>query len=91
MKTSVIFTAAALLAASVSGAYAQGTTAKSDKMSATHHKASPGMTTGSAKKSSAGSNAELKGNNANSAGGDNSLANTNNPGGMGNNAGAPMK
>ena len=91
MRMSVIITAAALLAAGVSGAYAQGTTAKSDKVSATHHKNPSGMTTGSATKSSRGSNAEMKGNNGNSAGGDNSLSNTNNPGGMGNNAGPAMK
>jgi hypothetical protein len=91
MKISVIFTAAALLAAGVSGAYAQGTTGKSDTVSATRHKTSPGMTTGSAMKPSGGSNAEMKGNNGNSAGGDHSLANTNNPEGMGNNAGPPMK
>jgi hypothetical protein len=91
MRISVIFTAAALLAATVSGAYAQGTTTKSDKMSTTRHKASPGMTTGSAMKSPGGNNAEMKGNNGNSAGGDHSSANTNNPEGMGNNAGPPMK
>ncbi len=98
MKKMAILTAAALLLAGVSGAYAQGTTGPGDQT--THHKAKtnmkPGMTTGSAMKSSrkplAGDNDELKGNNGNSAGGSNSLSNTNNPGGgMGNNAGPPMK
>jgi hypothetical protein len=100
MKKFAIITAAALVAASVSGAYAQGTTGPGDQTTSQtrHHKAKtnmkPGMTTGSAMKSSkstSGNNAELKGDNATSAGGANSLANTNNPGGMGNNAGPPMK
>jgi hypothetical protein len=88
MKKLAIITVAALLATGVSGAQARSH----------HHKAkintSAGMTTGSAMKSSRlpGNNDELKGNNGNSAGGSNSLANTNNPGGgMGNNAGPPMK
>jgi hypothetical protein len=100
MKKFAIITAAALVTASVSGAYAQGTAGPSDQTAAqtSHHKAKtntkPGMTTGSAAKSSKslpGNNAELKGDSATSAGGANSLANTNNPGGMGNNAGPPMK
>jgi hypothetical protein len=97
MKKLAIISAAALVAASISGAYAQGTTGPGDQTQ--QHKAKtnmkPGMTTGSAMKSSkkpmAGNNAELKGDSATSAGGQNSLANTNNPGGMGNNAGPPMK
>jgi hypothetical protein len=91
MKKFAVLTAAALLAAGVSGAYAQGTTSSD---SVKHHKS--GTTTGSNMKSAkpmAGSNDELKGNNGNSAGGNNSLANTNNPGngGVGNNAGPPMR
>jgi hypothetical protein len=96
MKKFAILAAATLFAASVSGAYAQGTAGSGDQTS--HHKAKTntksGMTTGSAMKSSKsmpGNNAELKGDSATSAGGANSLANTNNPGGMGNNAGPPMK
>jgi hypothetical protein len=94
MKKLAIITAATLLAASMSGAYAQGT-GPGDQTR--QHKAKTGMTTGSAMKSGSakslpGNNDELKGNNGNSAGGSNSLANTNNPGGgMGNNAGPPMK
>jgi hypothetical protein len=49
-----------------------------------------GSTTGMGRGMS-GNNAELQGNSATSAGGDNSLANTNNPGGMGNNAGPPLR
>lgn len=57
-----------------------------------HHHRMHGMTTGSSMHGGmGGNNAELKGNSATSAGGSNSLANTNNPGGMGNNAGPPMK
>jgi hypothetical protein len=58
-----------------------------------HHRMHSMTTTGSSMKPGGmgGSNAELKGNSATSAGGSNSLANTNNPGGMGNNAGPPMK
>jgi hypothetical protein len=92
MKKIAMITAATLLvAASVSGAYAQGMTGPGDQTK--QHKAKTGMTTGSATKSSKpmGDNDELKGNNGNSAGGSNSSANTNNPGGMGNNAGPPMK
>jgi hypothetical protein len=93
MKKFAIVTAAALLVASVSGAYAE-TSSRHHKVS--HHKMAPGMTTGTNMKSSRslpGNNDELKGNNGNSAGGNNSLANTNNPGngGVGNNAGPPMK
>jgi hypothetical protein len=101
MKKFAIAAAATLFAASVSGAYAQGTVSPGDQASTptSHHKAKtnmkPGTTTGSAMRSSrkpmAGDNDELKGNNGNSAGGSNSLSNTNNPGGMGNNAGPPMK
>jgi hypothetical protein len=96
MKKFATIAAAALVIASVSGAYAQGTTGPGDQTK--QHKAKTEMksdtTTGSAMKSSKstpGNNAELKGDNATSAGGQNSLANTNNPGGMGNNAGPPMK
>jgi hypothetical protein len=98
MKKFAIITAATLLAASISGAYAQGTTGPGDQTK--QHKAKTSMksgtTTGSAMKSGSskslpGNNDELKGNNGNSAGGSNSSANTNNPGGMGNNAGPPMK
>jgi hypothetical protein len=97
MKKFVILAAATFFAAGVSGAYAQGTTGSGDQTS--HQKAKTSMksgtTTGSAMKSSkkpmAGDNDELKGNNGNSAGGSNSLSNTNNPGGMGNNAGPPMR
>jgi hypothetical protein len=99
MKKFAIIAAATLFAASVSGAYAQGTMGSGDQTN--HQKAKAktsmksGTTTGSAMKSSkkpmAGDNDELKGNNGNSAGGSNSLSNTNNPGGMGNNAGPPMK
>jgi hypothetical protein len=89
MKKLAIITAAVLVAASASGVYAQGMTGRDN---ARHHKAAPGVTTGSAIKHMGGDNAELKGNNGNSAGGSNSLANTNNPnGGMGNNAGPPMR
>jgi hypothetical protein len=93
MKKLAMITAAMLTAATVSGAYAQGTTGKSDREHTSRHKASSGMTTGSAMKPAKpmGNNDELKGNSATSAGGSNSLANTNNPGGMGNNAGPPMK
>jgi hypothetical protein len=95
MKKFAIITAAALVAASVSSAYAQGTTGPGDQTK--QHKAmkKSDMTTGSATRSSkkpmAGDNDELKGDSATSAGGTNSLSNTNNPGGMGNNAGPPMK
>jgi 2-methylcitrate dehydratase PrpD len=94
MKKFAIITAAALVAASVSSAYAQGVTGPGDQTK--QHKAMKSdMTTGSATRSSrkpmAGNNAELKGDSATSAGGANSLSNTNNPGGMGNNAGPPMK
>jgi hypothetical protein len=54
-----------------------------------HHNRMHSMTGSSMKPG--GNNAELKGDSATSAGGKNSLANTNNPGGMGNNAGPPMK
>jgi hypothetical protein len=92
MKKFAIITAAALVAASASGVYAQGMTGTDHRDNAGHHKAAPGMTTGSATRHMGGNNAELKGNNGNSAGGSNSLANTNNPnGGMGNNAGPPVK
>jgi hypothetical protein len=94
MKKLATVTAAMLLAANFSGAYAQSTTAKSDRQHAGHHKAAPGTTTGASMKSNkamTGNNDELKGNSATSAGGSNSLSNTNNPGGMGNNAGPPMK
>jgi hypothetical protein len=93
MKKFAIITAAALVAANISGAYAQGTTGPGDQTKQ-HKTMKPGMTTGSSMKSSKslpGNNAELKGDSATSAGGQNSLANTNNPGGMGNNAGPPMK
>jgi hypothetical protein len=101
MKKFAIITAAALVAASVSSAYAQGTTSPGDQTK--QHKAmkKSDMTTGSATRSSrnpissrkpmAGDNDELKGDSATSAGGANSLSNTNNPGGMGNNAGPPMR
>jgi hypothetical protein len=64
-----------------------------------HHHRMHSMTSGSMPSGSrqgvqggmGGNNAELKGNSATSAGGSNSLSNTNNPGGMGNNAGPPMK
>ena len=65
-----------------------------------HHHKMHGMTTGSSMQGGGmrqggmgmgGNNAELKGNSATSAGGSNSLANTNNPGGMGNNAGPPVR
>jgi hypothetical protein len=86
-----------LLAIATASLMVAGLTIGSASAKHRHHHSMHSMTTGSSMQGGTvgmgrgANNAELKGNSATSAGGSNSLANTNNPGGMGNNAGPPMR
>jgi hypothetical protein len=103
MKKLATITSVALLAVGLSGAaFAQANPSAPQPNSVGNGVVQPGTTgTGTATDARmkrqtgttgmSGNNSELKGDSATSAGGANSLSNTNNPGGMGNNAGPPMK